>query len=72
MQGKCDACGSKLIFTVTEGSVIKYLESSVNLAQVYDAPPYLKQSLEVTKRRIEGVFGKASERQEGLTVWFSQ
>lgn len=72
LQGKCDACGSKLIFTVTEGSVIKYLESSVNLAQVYDAPPYLKQSLEVTKRRIEGVFGKASERQEGLTVWFSQ
>ena len=31
---------------------------------------YLKQTLELTRRRIEGVFGKDKERQEGLGKWF--
>ena len=35
-----------------------------------DVPVYLKQNLELTKRRIEGVFGKEKERQEGLGKWF--
>lgn len=68
--GKCTACGGRIIFTISEGSVVKYLEPSISLANKYNVPSYLKQSLELIKRRIEDVFGKEKERQEGLGKWF--
>lgn len=70
--GKCTkfGCGGRIIFTISEGSVVKYLEPSISLANKYDLPPYLKQSLELVKRRIEGVFGKEKEKQTGLGAWF--
>ena len=68
--GKCTACGGKIIFTISEGSIVKYLEPSISLANKYELPRYLKQTLELTKRRIEGVFGKEKERQTGLGAWF--
>jgi len=68
--GKCTACGGKIIFTISEGSIIKYLEPSISLANKYALPNFLKQSLELVKRRIEGVFGKEKEKQEGLGKWF--
>ncbi|MCX8147402.1 MAG: DNA polymerase II large subunit, partial [Candidatus Woesearchaeota archaeon] len=68
--GKCTKCNGNLIFTVAEGSVIKYLEPSISLAEKYTLPPYLKQSLDLLRRRIESVFGKEKERQEGLKRWF--
>ncbi|MBU2560920.1 MAG: DNA polymerase II large subunit [Nanoarchaeota archaeon] len=68
--GKCTACGGKIIFTISEGSIVKYLEPSMSLANKYNLPTYLKQTLELTKRRIEGVFGKEKEKQTGLGAWF--
>jgi len=68
--GKCLACGSRLIFTVTEGSIIKYLEPAISLSEKYNLSPYLKQTLLLTKDRVEGLFGKDKERQEGLGRWF--
>ncbi len=68
--GKCSQCGGKIIFTISEGSIIKYLEPSISLANKYSLPPYLKQTLELTKRRIEGVFGREKEKQTGLGAWF--
>jgi DNA polymerase II large subunit len=68
--GKCTACGGKIIFTISEGSIIKYLEPSISLANKYELPNYLKQTLELTKRRIEGIFGKEKEKQTGLGAWF--
>lgn len=68
--GKCTECSGKIMFTVSEGSVLKYLEPSISLANKYKVSAYLIQSLELTKRRIEDVFGKDPERQEGLGKWF--
>ncbi len=70
LKGKCTKCEGKIIFTVSEGSVIKYLEPSIQLAERCALPAYLKQTLELTKERIESVFGKEKERQEGLGKWF--
>jgi len=67
--GRCD-CKGKIIFTVSEGSIVKYLQPAISLAQKYKASPYLKQTLELTKRRVEEVFGKDPEKQEGLGKWF--
>jgi len=70
LSGKCRLCGGRLIFTVSEGSIIKYLEPAISLSNKYNLPPYLKQVLELTKHRVEGVFGKDKDKQEGLGKWF--
>jgi len=67
--GKC-GCGGKIIFTIAEGSVVKYLEPSLQIAEKYDLPSYLRQSLDLLKDRIEGVFGKDKDKQEALGKWF--
>lgn len=70
LMGKCLKCGGRIIFTISEGSVIKYLKPSIDLANKYDLPTYLKQTLEITQQRIDDVFGKDPEKQEGLGKWF--
>lgn len=67
--GKCTFCSGSLLFTVTEGSVVKYLEPSITLARQFNLSDYLVQSLEITKRRIEGVFGREKEKQAELQAW---
>ncbi|MBI4438498.1 DNA polymerase II large subunit [Candidatus Woesearchaeota archaeon] len=67
--GQC-TCKGKLIFTVSEGSITKYLGPAISLANKYNASPYLKQTLELTKKRVEEVFGREKEKQEGLGKWF--
>jgi len=69
LSGKCNACGGKLIFTVSEGFVVKYLELSARLAEKYNVSEYMKQTLELLKQRVESVFGKDKERQEALGAW---
>ena len=71
LKGACTACGGKLLFTIAEGSVIKYLEPSMNLASKYTLPAYLNQTLDLVKQRIELVFGKDPDKQAGLGEWFS-
>ena len=69
LAGKC-SCGGKIIFTISEGSVTKYLEPSISLATKYDLPSYIQQSLVLLQRRVEAVFGREKEKQEGLGRWF--
>jgi DNA polymerase II large subunit len=70
LAGKCLKCGHKLIFTISEGSIVKYLEPTISLGEKFNIPTYLKQTIELTKRRVEEYFGKDEERQEGLGKWF--
>lgn len=69
LKGTCSKCGGKIIFTISQGSVIKYLQPSLDLAHKYNVSLYLKQDLELTKRRIDSVFGKDLEKQEALGKW---
>jgi DNA polymerase II large subunit len=67
LKGNCTACpNGKLIFTISHGSVIKYLGPSLLLAEKYDFSPYLKQTLEILKSQVEGVFGREKDKQVGL------
>ena len=69
LAGLCK-CGGKLMFTISEGSIVKYLDPAMDLTVKYNLPPYLKQTLVLLKDRIESVFGKEVEKQEGLGKWF--
>jgi len=71
LAGKCTDCGKgRIIFTISEGSVVKYFEPTESLANKYNLSPYLKQTIALLKQRIEGVFGKEKEKQTGLGSWF--
>jgi len=70
IRGRCLKCDGKIIFTISEGSIIKYLGPSISIANTYNVSTYLKQTLELTQRRVEAVFGKDKEKQEGLGKWF--
>ena len=70
LTGKCTNCGGKIIFTISEGSILKYLQPALDLARNYNASPYLLENLELTERYIQSIFGKEKEKQEMIAKWF--
>ncbi len=70
LKGSCSRCNGKIIFTTNEGGIKKYLEPAMDLAKKYKLSAYIQQSLELTKRHIDSVFGKELETQEELGRWF--
>lgn len=71
LKGSCAKCNGRIIFTINEGGITKYLNPSLSLAEKYSLPPYLIQTLDLLKQRVEMVFGKEKERQEALGRWFN-
>ena len=70
LDGKCGNCGNpKLIFTISYGGIVKYLEHALELTRNYDVPDYIKEDLILTKRYIESIFGKDNEKQENIDKW---
>ena len=68
--GKCTECSGRILFTISEGSVIKYLEPTISLAKKYNVSAYLQQTIELLQVRVDAVFGKEAEKQMGLGAWF--
>lgn len=64
--GKCTKCGGKIIFTISEGSILKYMQPALNLARDFKVQPYLLESLELTQMYIQSIFGKEKEKQQTL------
>ena len=70
LSGVCPKCRGKIIFTIHEGGIKKYLAPAMNLANKYELSSYIKQSLQLTKEYIDSVFGKELEKQESIDKWF--
>ncbi len=70
LTGRCTKCGGKLIFTIPEGGIMKYMQPALELANKYNVSNYLKESLELTELYIQSIFGKEKEKQEALGKWF--
>ena len=70
LRGVCPRCGGKLIFTIHEGGIKKYLEPALDLAKKYNLSRYMQQNLELVKRYVESIFGKELEKQETISKWF--
>ncbi len=57
LAGICRKCGSKLLLTVSYGSIKKYLGSALELADKYEISEYTKDCLYLMKDYIEEIFG---------------
>ncbi len=68
--GKCDRCGGKIILTVHEGTIKKYLEASIKLAEKYNVSAYIKSQLNLLEKKLELAFG-IKEKQEELDQWLN-
>jgi DNA polymerase II large subunit len=70
LSGVCNNCGGKIIFTISEGSIKKYLDPAIDLVTNYNLSSYTREGMELTKMYIESIFGKDLEKQEDLKKWF--
>jgi len=70
LRGKCTKCGGKLVLTIHQGGVKKYLEISKEIAEMYDLPDYLKQRLALLEKDIESVFVDELHEQTNLSEFF--
>ena len=70
LSGVCPVCRGKLIFTINEGGIRKYLQPALDLAKKYNLSIYLQQNLDLVKRYMDSVFGKDLEKQDKLESWF--
>lgn len=70
LKGVCPVCKGKLIFTIHEGGIKKYLEPALDLAKKYNLSKYMQQNLELVKRYVESIFGREIEKQENISKWF--
>jgi len=62
----CPKCGGRMILTVHEGSVRKYLEVSIKVAEEYGVSSYTQQRLKLLKMEIDSLFKNEKARQTGL------
>ncbi len=66
LSGDCRACGGDVNLTVHEGSVTKYIDTAIRVAEEFGARPYTKQRLEILETRIERVFEDDTNKQSGI------
>ncbi|MFB6360968.1 MAG: DNA-directed DNA polymerase II large subunit [Halobacteriales archaeon] len=66
LTGSCRECGGNVNLTVHEGSVSKYLETAIDIAETYGAREYTKQRLQLLERTIESVFENDKDRPSTL------
>ena len=48
MSGVCTKCNGRIIFTISEGSIKKYLEPALDLANNFNIPEYTKYGLPIS------------------------
>lgn len=68
--GVCPRCSGKIIFTINEGGIKKYLEPALELAEKYNLSTYIKQNLQIVKENIDSIFGKELEKQKTIADYF--
>jgi DNA polymerase II large subunit len=66
LRGTCTKCGGNIVLTVHEGSVKKYLETSLRIADEYNVRHYTKQRLELLEIEMRSLFENDKVKQKGL------
>jgi len=66
LTGECRECGGRVNLTVHEGSVNKYMDTAIHIAEEFDCREYTKQRLEVLERSLESIFEDDTNKQSGI------
>lgn len=60
---QCVKCGGKIVSTVSEGGIIKYLGLSLDIVKKYDLDNYTKQRLLLAQDYVKSIFTSDKGRQ---------
>ena len=67
LTGHCRECGAdRMTLTVHQGSVNKYMDTAIRVAEEYGCRDYTKQRLEVLEKSLESVFEDDKNKQSGI------
>jgi len=66
LSGDCRECGGDINLTVHEGSVNKYMDTAIHVAEEFGADEYTKQRLQILEKRIERIFENDNNKQSGI------
>jgi DNA polymerase, archaeal type II, large subunit len=66
LTGECRECGGRVNLTVHQGSVNKYMDTAIHIAEEFDCREYTKQRLEVLERSLESIFEDDTNKQSGI------
>ena len=66
LTGECRECGGRVNLTVHEGSVKKYIDTALQVADEYGCREYTKQRLRILDRSVESVFEDDTNKQSGI------
>ncbi len=71
LTGICLKCSGKLILTIHEGSIKKYVDVAKNLIKDYELKPYLYQKIILAEEDIKSLFlDKEEKKQKSLSNFF--
>ncbi|MFC3959604.1 DNA polymerase II large subunit [Halovivax cerinus] len=62
----CRECGGNVNLTVHEGSVNKYMDTAIRVAEEFGCRDYTKQRLEVLEKSLESIFENDKNKQSGI------
>jgi len=66
LTGECRECGGRVNLTVHQGSVNKYMDTAIEVAEEFGCRDYTKQRLEVLQRALERTFENDKNKQSGI------
>ncbi|WP_231185987.1 DNA-directed DNA polymerase II large subunit [Haladaptatus sp. DYF46] len=66
LSSDCRECGGRVNLTVHQGSVNKYMDTAIQVADEYDCREYTKQRLRILERSLESVFENDKNKQSGI------
>ncbi|MGZ4908099.1 MAG: DNA polymerase II large subunit [Halobacteriota archaeon] len=66
ISGNCPKCGGKIVLTVHEGTVTKYMERSIRIAEEYGISRYTRQRLTLLEMSVTSLFESDATKQMGL------
>jgi Archaeal DNA polymerase II, large subunit len=66
LSGDCRECGGRVNLTVHEGSVNKYMDTAIEVAERFGCREYTKQRLRILERSLESIFEDDTNKQSGI------
>ena len=66
LSGDCRECGGRVNLTVHQGSVNKYMDTAMEVAERFGCREYTKQRLAILDRSLESIFENDKNKQSGI------
>ncbi|MCT9094794.1 DNA-directed DNA polymerase II large subunit [Haloarchaeobius sp. HME9146] len=66
LTGDCRECGGRVNLTVHQGSVNKYMQTAINVADDFGCRNYTKQRLEKLEKALNSIFENDKNKQSGI------